>query len=87
MQDATSAVRTSYEQLVRYREAEAVNRRLEAAERILVREGSSTLLFLNLREQAISDAQVVRVEAEAKFHASLADYRAALGLDAAPPGH
>ncbi len=87
VQDATSAVRASHEQLVRYREAEALNRRLEAAEQTLVREGSSTVLFLNLREQAISDAQVARIESEAKFHANLADYRAALGLDAARPGH
>lgn len=86
VQDATSALVTAHEQLVRYRENELVNRRLEQAERTALREGSSTVLFLNLREQSTSDARAARVEAEAKFHAALAEYRAALGVDAAPTG-
>lgn len=86
VQDGSSALQTAFEQLARYRANEAVNRRLEEAERTAVREGSSTVLFLNLREQSTSDARAARVESEAKFHAALADYRAALGLDAVPSG-
>jgi outer membrane protein TolC len=82
VQDATSALIAAYEQVVRYRENEAVNRRLERAEETALREGTSTVLFLNLREQSTSDAQAARVDAEAKFQTALADYQAALGIDA-----
>ncbi|WP_165246833.1 TolC family protein [Paludisphaera soli] len=84
VQDATSALTTAYEQVVRYRENVELARRLEAAEAALVREGGSTVLFLNLREQAAADAEVLRVDAEAKYFAALAEYHAALGLDAVP---
>jgi outer membrane protein TolC len=83
--DATSALRAAHEQVIRARENEALARRLERAEQALQREGSSTVLFVNLREQATSDALVQRVEAEARLMSALADYRAALGVDAVPP--
>ncbi|WP_435009658.1 TolC family protein [Tundrisphaera lichenicola] len=83
--DAQSGLRAAQELLDRARQNEIVSRRLEDAERILLREGSSTVLFLNLREQSVSDAQVYRIEAEAKALSALAEYRAALGLDAAEP--
>lgn len=84
VQDATSALLAAHAQVVRYRENVELTRRLEASEAALVREGGSNVLFLNLREQAAADAEILRVEAEAKFFANLAEYRAALGLDAIP---
>jgi outer membrane protein TolC len=84
VQDATSALLAAHAQAVRYRENVEITRRLEASESALVREGGSNVLFLNLREQAAADAEVLRVDAEAKFFAALAEYRAALGLDAVP---
>ncbi|HMB02778.1 MAG TPA: TolC family protein [Isosphaeraceae bacterium] len=83
--DAHSAVQAAWGQVVRYREYEAQTLRLQEAEATLLREGGSTILLLNLREQATSDARVARIEAEAKFLSALADYRAALGLDSANP--
>ncbi|WP_435017989.1 TolC family protein [Tundrisphaera sp. TA3] len=79
--DAESAVQTAWGQLVRYREYEDQTRSLQRAEAALLREGSSTVLLLNLREQATSDARASRIEAEAKLFSALADYRAAVGLD------
>ena len=78
--DAQSSLRASYDQLLQAREGELVSRRLEEAERALLREGGSTILFLNLREQATSDAAIYRVEAEAKFFNAMTDYTASLGL-------
>lgn len=62
------------------REAQIIARRLQLAEAILLREGGSNLLILNLREQFERDAIIERIEAQAKSHAAEALYFAALGL-------
>ncbi len=85
VQEATAVVVAAFEQLQRYREYEALTRKLQLAEQTLFREGGSTLLNVYIREQATADAEVLRIGAEAKFLAALAEYRAALGLDAVPP--
>lgn len=84
VQDAYSALQAAYEQVVRYREYEQLTFRLEEAEAQLLNSGGSTILVLALREQASFDAVLLRVEAEAKYFSALAEYRAALGLDAVP---
>lgn len=84
VRDAHSATQVSWRQVSLYREYEAQSRRLEQAEATLAREGASTTLLLNLREQSTSDARAGWIDAQAKFFSALADYRAALGLDAIP---
>ncbi len=84
VQDAYSALQAAYEQVERYREYEQLTFRLEEAEASLLASGGSTILVLALREQASFDAILLRVEAEAKYFSALAEYRAALGLDAVP---
>ena len=43
------------------------------------------LTRVNLREQITADAQVQAIDSEAAFYSALADYRAALAIDALPP--
>lgn len=83
--DAVSAVRNHYDALTAFRNNEMVVRTLEEAERARYREGASTLLLLYIRVQATYDAQIQRVAAEGRYFGALADYRAALGIDAVPP--
>lgn len=85
VQQAYAALRAGHDNLVLYRENEALTRTLEAAERQRVELGGSNVLFLYIREQSSYDAQILRVAAEAKYFSALADYRAALGLDGLPP--
>lgn len=55
-------------------------RQLAEAERTRFQRGDSTLLFVNLREQAAADAQQLELEALADYHRAVADLRAAAGL-------
>lgn len=84
VQQALTAVDAAYEQLRRYREYVERTRRLEDAERRLFQRGLSTILNVFIREQATADAEILRIDAEAKYLSAVADYRAALGLDAVP---
>jgi outer membrane protein TolC len=86
VQDGFSALQTSYEQWLRLNEAVRLNRELEQAEIRRFATGASNILFVNIREQATADAQIYAIEAATKYFFSLADYRAALGVDALPPG-
>ena len=52
---------------------------LAAAERTRLREGASDLLAVNLRELAVADAELARIDALATFQHALIDYRVALG--------
>lgn len=79
-----SALRAAYDNLQLYRENEQITRRLEESERQRLRLGGSNILLLYIREQSSYDAQILRAAAEAKFFSAVADYRAALGLDALP---
>jgi outer membrane protein TolC len=56
-----------------------VGRALAAAERARFERGDSTLLFVNLREQAAADAEMLELEALAEYHRAAADLRAAVG--------
>jgi len=46
--------------------------------------GQGSIVILNLRELVAAEALLAEVDALAEFYRSLADYRAALGLDAQP---
>ncbi len=56
-----------------------LTRTLEEAERIKLQEGDSTLLVVNLREQATADAAMSLVDAQKKLHMSYIRYRLNLG--------
>jgi outer membrane protein, heavy metal efflux system len=58
----------------------SVARELESAERTRFDLGASTLLVLNLREQARGDAMNEEIEALEAWHKSWAEYLSALGL-------
>ena len=53
---------------------------LVEAERLKLDEGASDLVFLNLREQALADAERALVKARLEFHKAEAAYLAARGL-------
>lgn len=82
--DAQAGLLAAYELFERARRTVELNRRLEEAERSRFEKGASNILFVNLREQTTADSEVASIEAEAKYFESLADYRAALGVDALP---
>ena len=56
-----------------------LTRVLEEAERVQFREGSSTLLIVNLREQATADAAMSLVDAEKKLQMAYITYHLSLG--------
>lgn len=82
IQDAASALERSYELLHKARENVAVARTVEEGERERFQKGQSTIVILNLRELVAAEASLAEVDALAEYYRSLADYRAALGLDA-----
>ena len=83
---AAAQLRAAYESLVYYRNSEIVTRQLADAERERLEvQAASPLLFYVVRQQQVLDAQILRVLAEGKFFSSLAEYRAAIGLDAVIP--
>ena len=79
-----SSLLASYELLDQARRTVRLNQRLEDAERVKFEKGASTILFVNLREQNTADTEVNAVEAEERYYADIADYRASLGVDALP---
>ena len=83
--DALSALERSFELLAKAREALSVARQVEAGERERFTKGMGTLLILNLRELITAEASFAEIDALAEYYRALADYRAALGLDAALP--
>lgn len=85
LQDAASALERSYELLKKARENVAVARKVESGERERFAKGQGTIVILNLRELVAAEAAFAEVDALAEFYRSLADYRAALGVDAVQP--
>ncbi|QDV36477.1 TolC family protein [Tautonia plasticadhaerens] len=84
--NAAASLRAAYESLAFYRNNEVVYRQLAEAERQRLEiQAASPLLFFVVRQQQVLDAQVLRVLAEGKYFSALADYRAAVGLDAVTP--
>lgn len=63
----------------------AVARKVESGERERFAKGQGTIVILNLRELVAAEAAFAEVDAIAEFYRSLADYRAALGVDAVQP--
>lgn len=82
LRDAASALERAYELLIKARETVAVARRVESGERERFARGQGTIVILNLRELVAAEAAFAEVDALAEYYRSLADYRAALGLDA-----
>jgi outer membrane protein TolC len=82
IQNVLSALSADYEQVELFQRSLQVNEALEESERRKYDLGNSNILLVNLREQATADAEALVVDAEAEYHRSWADYRAALALDA-----
>lgn len=83
VQDAVSNLDRTYQRLQRAREEQKIAQRVAELEMERFRKGQSTLLEVNLRELAAAGAQAKVVDGLADFFRADADYRAALGLDAA----
>lgn len=80
VQDASSALRQSFARIKQVEENVELAGQLEEAERLLLREGQSDLLRVNLREQQTAAAAGAMIDVLAEHFRALADYRAILGL-------
>ena len=80
VRDAVSALRAAEERITFTRQEVAVSVALERGERTRFELGDSTLLFVNLREQAAAEARAREIDALADFHKAAAALRAALAL-------
>lgn len=83
VRDAASALEAAAVRHEEARRARELARGLERAEREALALGQSTLLVVNLREQAAAEATLLVIDAAADHQRALADWRAALG-DVAP---
>lgn len=79
LRDAHSALVAAHARVGLAREQLAAAHELEQAERSRFRLGDSTLLLVNLREQAATDAALQELEALAEYHRASVDLRAAAG--------
>lgn len=77
VQDALSALRNAEERRRLLAEGYAVTKQVEEAERTLFEAGDSSILIVNLREQATADAASGLVDAELDLRRAEADYAAA----------
>lgn len=75
-------VRTAYDSLAKTRENVALAGQLEAAESERFAQGASDLLALQLREQAMFEAKNSEIDAQYAFFKAMADYQAAVAIDA-----
>jgi len=80
LRDAQSALVAAHARVALAREQLLAARELALAERSRFRLGDSTLLLVNLREQAANDAAVQEIEALGEYHRAVVDSRAAAGL-------
>lgn len=83
VRDAASAVDQAQERIAAARREIATARQLVAAEMQRFELGEGTLLLVNLREQALAEAQQREIDALSDYQKALANQRAAV---AAPPG-
>lgn len=81
--DALSALSAASERLGFTRQEVELSHQLEQGERTRFELGDSTLLFVNLREQAAAEARLREIDSLAELHKASAALRAALAL---PPG-
>lgn len=80
LRDASSALNAAAERIVfTHREVEVATR-LEAGERTRFELGDSTLLFVNLREQATAEAKLREVDALSDYQKARVALRVAMGL-------
>jgi outer membrane protein, heavy metal efflux system len=79
VQDALSAIRNAKGQIEIVQQEVKFAEELEEGERIRFRAGESTILIVNLREQATADTAVRRVDALAEYHKSEALLKASIG--------
>ena len=82
VRDAVSALRAAQERLTFTRQEVEISLQLERGERTRFELGDSTLLFVNLREQAAAEARLREIDALNDFHRSMAALRVALALPA-----
>lgn len=80
VRDAISALTMAHQQWLQTRENVRLAREVENGERQLFEAGQSTLINVNLQEQAAADAAILEIEALADYFRALADYRAALAF-------
>jgi outer membrane protein TolC len=80
LRDARSALVAAHARVGLAREQLQVAHALEEAERRRFELGDSTLLVVNLREQAAADAAAQELEALTDYHRAAADLRVAAGL-------
>jgi len=80
VQDALSAMMTSYERVQQTRQGVALARKLEAAERKRFEEQDSDLLRVAIQEAAAIEAAVNEIEALSDFFKAQAAFRAASGM-------
>jgi outer membrane protein TolC len=79
VRDALSAREAAYQRWLLTRREVQVADQLAEAERTQFENGNSTLLIVNLREQAAADARVSEVDVRAEYHRAHAAYIAAVG--------
>lgn len=85
VQNAVAMIEAAYRQIGQAREGVELARTMEQAERTRLFLGDSNILFVNLREMATVDAALLEVDALLEYYRSIADYRAALAIDADIP--
>lgn len=79
VRDAHAAMVAAHRRVGLARAQVEAARALAQAERTRFERGDGTLLFVNLREQAEADAELLEIEALADFHRAAVDLRAAIG--------
>lgn len=84
VKNAMIALEALHEQMIQKRLTVQANQRLEEGERAKF-PAASTILLVFFREEQTAQAEVDLIDAEARYFDALADYRAALGVDALPP--
>jgi len=87
VQDARSAVAAAFQRVELARRATVLALRLEDAERKRFEFGQSTILIVNLREQASADAASKEVDALYAFYAALATFAAASAGEVSREGY
>lgn len=81
VRDAYSALQAAHERLEVARKERKVAHQVEAGERARLALGSSTLLTVNLREQAAASADKRVIDATVSYQKAWADYRAVMARD------
>lgn len=81
VRDAVSALAAAFQQREQARRGYTAALAVENFEETSFRAGQSTILVLNLREQATFDALQLEIDAKADYFRALADYLAGLGFN------